>query len=64
MTDIPRKYIVDDHEKKVAVQLDIETFEEDRRASGKLRLGAVDEARRRRGEADCSRNEVWQLLTQ
>ena len=27
MTDIPRKYIVDEHDKKVAVQLDIETFE-------------------------------------
>jgi hypothetical protein len=27
MTDIPRKYIVDEHNNKVAVQLDIETFE-------------------------------------
>ncbi len=27
MTDIPRKYIVDEHNKKVAVQLDITTFE-------------------------------------
>jgi len=27
MTDIPRKYIVDEHNKKVAVQLDIDTFE-------------------------------------
>ena len=27
MTDIPRKYIIDEENKKVAVQLDIETFE-------------------------------------
>ncbi|MGO9482061.1 MAG: hypothetical protein ACLP05_09820 [Candidatus Kryptoniota bacterium] len=27
MTDIPRKYIVDEQNKKVAVQLDIDTFE-------------------------------------
>lgn len=27
MTDIPKKYIVDEHNRKVAVQLDIETFE-------------------------------------
>lgn len=27
MTDIPKKYIVDEHDRKVAVQLDIETFE-------------------------------------
>lgn len=27
MTDIPKKYIVDEHNKKVAVQIDIETFE-------------------------------------
>jgi hypothetical protein len=27
MTDIPRKYIVDEQNKKVAVQLDITTFE-------------------------------------
>ena len=27
MTDIPRKYIVDEHNKKVTVQLDIDTFE-------------------------------------
>ena len=27
MTHIPRKYIVDEHDKKVAVQLDMETFE-------------------------------------
>lgn len=27
MTEIPRKYIVDEHNKKVAVQLDIATFE-------------------------------------
>jgi len=28
MTDIPRKYIVDENNKKVAVQLDIATFEQ------------------------------------
>ena len=27
MTDIPRKYIVDEQNKRVAVQLDIDTFE-------------------------------------
>ncbi len=27
MTDIPRKYIVDENNKKVAVQLDISTFD-------------------------------------
>jgi len=27
MTDIPRKYIVDEHDRKVAVQLDIDTFQ-------------------------------------
>jgi pheromone shutdown protein TraB len=27
MTDIPRKYIVDEHNKRVAVQLDLATFE-------------------------------------
>ena len=27
MTDIPRKYIIDEHDNKVAVQLDISTFE-------------------------------------
>jgi hypothetical protein len=27
MTDIPRRYIVDEHDKRIAVQLDIETFE-------------------------------------
>jgi hypothetical protein len=27
MTEIPRKYIVDEHNKRVAVQLDIATFE-------------------------------------
>jgi hypothetical protein len=27
MTDIPRKYIIDEGNKKVAVQLDIDTFE-------------------------------------
>lgn len=27
MTDIPRKYIVDEHNRRVAVQLDLATFE-------------------------------------
>ncbi len=27
MTDIPRRYIVDEQNKRIAVQLDIETFE-------------------------------------
>lgn len=27
MTDIPRKYIVDENNKKIAVQLDISTFD-------------------------------------
>jgi len=37
MTDIRRKYIMDEHNKKVAVQLDIDTFETINRKGAKDR---------------------------